>query len=267
MTDPLLSMADVNVSYTRNGRTAHVLHDVTLAIPKGGTLGLVGESGAGKSTIANTVLGVAPVQSGTVTFDGRSLVRLRASEQRALTAEIQMVFQDPLGSLNPMRTIGQSLADPLVAHGERNKAAIARRIAERLDAVGMPAAAAQRFPTQFSGGQLQRIAIARALMLDPRLIILDEPVSALDLSVQAQVLNLLADLQALHGLSYLFISHDIAVVRHLAQEVAVIEAGHIVERGPAATVLSRPAHPYTQRLIDAVLLPDPVAQRQRHASE
>lgn len=261
----LVEMRDVNVVHRRGDRSSHTLKDISMTIAKGETVGLVGESGAGKSTIGNCLLGLAPVTTGSITLDGNSIRNLTARQQRDLTAEVQMVFQDPLGSLNPTLSIGSAVAEPLWAHGERNRAILRTKVAEKLAAVGVDPDAAGRMPGQFSGGQLQRIAIARALMLEPKLIILDEPVSALDLSVQAQVLNLLSDLQQQTGVSYLFVSHDMAVVKHVADRIVVLEAGAVVEQGDAEQVISAPSHPYTQRLLDAVLMPDPAVQRARRS--
>lgn len=252
---PVLSIENLHVIFGRCPRSAHILKGVSLVLERGKTLGLVGESGAGKSTVGNAILGLAPISSGRILFDGISLAGLQGRDRRRLSRDIQMVFQDPLGSLNPALTIGASLAEPLQAQGRAGKAK--DKIAQNLERVGMGADVLSRYPAHFSGGQLQRLCIARALMLEPKLIILDEPVSALDLSVQGQVLNLLKDLQAETGVSYLFVSHDMAVVEYLAHDVAVIEAGRIVESGPAHSLMHAPSHAYTQRLLDAILLPDP----------
>jgi ABC-type oligopeptide transport system ATPase subunit len=263
VSDVLLSVDDLSVDYRRLRRTRRVVDDVSFEVRRGRTLGLVGESGSGKSTIGNAILGLVPAASGTIRFDGADVTRINGRRRRDLTRHIQVVFQDPYGSLNPSRSIGATLADGLSV-GERIEAQeIPRRVADALEAVGMPAAAASRYPSEFSGGQRQRIAIARALISSPRLIVCDEAVSALDLSVQAQVLNLLADLQRDRGLSYLFITHDLAVVAHIADDIAVLEQGRIVEHGSTGRVIDDPVHPYTRMLLAAAPVPDPEVQRRR----
>jgi oligopeptide/dipeptide ABC transporter ATP-binding protein len=260
----LLELDELSVDYPLGrGRPAlRAVDQVSLSIDAKETLGLVGESGSGKSTTGRAILGRAPVVAGAVRFAGRDITHPPKVVRRELSASIQMVFQDPYSSLNPARTIGQALAEVLRPHGVPQNVA-ADRVRTLLDCVGLPAEAASRYPPQFSGGQRQRIAIARALMVSPRLVICDEPVSALDISVQAQVLNLLRDLQDTFELSYLFISHDIAVVRHVSQRVAVMYRGRIVELGAAEAVCAEPAHPYTRLLLDAVPVPDPVVQWKR----
>ncbi|WP_371493882.1 ABC transporter ATP-binding protein [Kitasatospora sp. NBC_00374] len=266
MTTPhILELCDLSVEF-RQGRRVPPLRavdGVSLAIGQGETVGLVGESGSGKSTIGRAVLGLTPVHSGRVLFDGADITHAGAGTRRALGSALQVVFQDPYSSLNPARTIGQTLAEPLLVHERLDRRQNAARIVAMLERVGMPADTAERYPGQFSGGQRQRIAIARALMLSPRLVICDEPVSALDLSIQAQVMNLLADLQREMALSYLFIAHDLPVVRHLSHRIVVLYRGQIMESGPAARVYAEPAHPYTRMLIAAVPEPDPTARRSR----
>jgi len=256
---PVLSATDVTVRFRR----FTALDGVSLEVPRGATVGLVGESGSGKSTLAKAILGLVPVHSGRVELDGRDITALRGAPRRRLGRSIQAVFQDPNTSLNPSFTIGRSLIEPLRAQGMSEGVDVGARVAEVLTAVGMDPDAAARRPRQFSGGQRQRISIARALITDPEVVICDEAVSALDLSVQAQVLNLLADLQAERGLSYLFISHDMSVVRHICHHVTVLYRGQVVESGPAADVTGNPAHPYTQRLVSAAPVADPLLQRQR----
>ncbi|GAA0666596.1 ATP-binding cassette domain-containing protein [Kitasatospora atroaurantiaca] len=266
MTTPhILELCDLSVEFRQGRRTPpfRAVDGVSLTIGQGETVGLVGESGSGKSTIGRVVLGLSPVHSGQVLFDGADITRAGARTRRTLSSSLQVVFQDPYSSLNPARTIGQTLAEPLLVHEKLDRRQTAARIAAMLERVGMPADTANRYPGQFSGGQRQRIAIARALMLSPRLVICDEPVSALDLSIQAQVMNLLADLQRELSLSYLFIAHDLPVVRHLSQRIVVLYRGQIMESGPAAQVYAEPAHPYTRMLIAAVPEPDPAAQRGR----
>jgi oligopeptide/dipeptide ABC transporter ATP-binding protein len=261
----LLDVSGLTVRYRGGHRKPPLtaLRDVCLTICPGETVALVGESGSGKSTLGNALLGLVPPVAGTIVFDGEDITHATARRRRALTRDIQVVFQDPYGSLNPVRKVGQTLAEPLRAHERLDRDATAQRVGSALERVGLSPDAAALYPGQFSGGQRQRIAIARALMLSPRLIICDEPLSALDLSVQAQVLNLLASLQRELGLSYLFITHDLAVVPHIARTVTVLYRGRVVETGPAAQVCQQPAHPYTRALIAAAPVPDPVEQRAR----
>ncbi|MEN3283870.1 MAG: hypothetical protein V7607_5010 [Solirubrobacteraceae bacterium] len=237
--------------------------DVTFTIRVGETVGLVGESGSGKSTIGRVVLGLTSPTTGSVRFDDAEITTATRHDRRALSAQLQVVFQDPYSSLNPTRTIGQTLAEMLRPHPGHGPEDVAQRVGGLLERVGLPAEAASRYPSQFSGGQRQRIAIARALMVGPRLIICDEAVSALDLSVQAQVLNLLHELQSEFELSYLFIAHDLAVVRHVSHRIIVLYRGRVMEQGPAPAVYGRPAHPYTRALLDAVPTLDPEIQRRR----
>jgi peptide/nickel transport system ATP-binding protein len=265
MTPPLLQVDGLTVGYGRGRARRVVLNGVSLAIDRGETLGLVGESGSGKSTLANAILGLVPVQAGAVRLQGEDLLAGWRRRRREYSARIQIVFQDPYGSLNPSRSIGQTLAESLINDRDVSRAQSRARVAEMLEHVGLPAAAAHQHPAEFSGGQRQRIAIARALMRRPQLVICDEAVSALDLSIQAQVLNLLAELQARLELSYLFISHDLAVVRHVSRRIAVLHRGTIVEEGPAERVSTAPEHPYTRALLDAVPDPDPEVQRRRRA--
>lgn len=239
---------------------------ISLRIAPRETVGLVGESGSGKTTIGRAILGLVPIAEGTVTFAGKDIAHAGHKERMRLSADLQVVFQDPYSSLNPTRTISQTLAETLRAQGEKDQARIAERAKYMLEHVGLPVEAGNRYPTHFSGGQRQRIAIARALMASPRLVICDEPTSALDLSVQAQVLNLLRALQDEFSLSYLFISHNLAVVRHVSHRIVVIYRGRIMEEGSSATVYSNPIHPYTRALLAAAPVPDPDKQRQRRTT-
>ena len=267
MSDALLDVENLRVSYPGQGfraRTTEVLHGVSLTIAEGETLGVVGESGSGKTTIGRAVLGLAKPSGGQIHFAGADITHLAAKPRRALARDIQVVFQDPYTSLNPSLTIGDILSEPLVVQGVSQQDARAR-IRELLDQVGLPADAHERLPREFSGGQRQRVAIARALALKPKLIVCDEPVSALDLTTQARVLDLFLDIQRRTGVAYLFISHDLAVVRHISHRVTVLYQGDIVETGPARIVTSTPGHPYTRRLLLAAPVPDPLAQRQRRA--
>jgi oligopeptide/dipeptide ABC transporter ATP-binding protein len=239
--------------------------DVSLAIPRGKTLGLVGETGSGKSTLARCVAGLIPVTSGKVTFNGRDITNLSRRAMRPVRREIQMIFQDPYSSLNPRRRVGAIIGDPFVIHKTATGAERKRQVQELMERVGLNPEHYNRFPAEFSGGQRQRIGVARALALRPQLIICDEPVSALDVSIQAQVLNLLADLQQDYGLSYLFIAHDLEVVRHVSDSVAVMYLGRIGESGPEGAVYGSPRHPYTVALLSAAPAADPdaAASRQR----
>ncbi len=237
-------------AWWRPGPRLHAVVDVGFTLAPGASLGIVGESGSGKSTLARCVMALEQPDAGRVCLLGRDLHRLPADELRTARRDIQMVFQDPYGSLDPRRRVGQSIAEPLPALPADERDA---RVAEALEAVGLRADDARRHPHAFSGGQRQRIALARALITRPKLIVADEPVSALDVSVQAQVLNLMQDLRESHGLSYLLISHDLAVVGHLCDEVLVMDAGRVVERGPTARVFAAPEHPVTRRLLQAVM--------------
>jgi peptide/nickel transport system ATP-binding protein len=227
---------------------------VSFAVPSGSVLGVVGESGCGKSTLARMILGLLPPSAGDVLVDGQ---RLADMDRRARARLIQPVFQDPFSSLNPRRRVRDIVAMPLVAQGDIAGADTTRRVGEALERVGLSIEQGDRFPSQLSGGQRQRVAIARALVLRPRIVICDEPTSALDVSVQAQILNLLADLRRDLGLTYLFISHNLAVVEHVASEVAVMYLGRIVERRESEALFRDPRHPYTQALLASVLTPEP----------
>ncbi|WP_181801966.1 ATP-binding cassette domain-containing protein [Streptomyces shenzhenensis] len=261
----LLEVSDLRVTYPGRGfrtRPHEVLHGVSLTAEEGETLGVVGESGSGKTTIGRAVLGLVPPSGGSVRFRGHDITHAGGRERRALARDIQVVFQDPYSSLNPSLTIGDILSEPLVVQGTPAREARAR-VAALLDQVGLPGDASHRLPREFSGGQRQRVAIARALAPAPRLIVCDEPVSALDLTTQARVLDLLVDIQRRTGVAYLFISHDLTVVRHVSHRVSVIHRGDIVETGPAGDVTTTPEHPYTRRLLLAAPVADPVEQRRR----
>jgi peptide/nickel transport system ATP-binding protein len=249
------------------GRTrleVHAVEDVTLTIGKGETLGLVGESGSGKTTIGRAVLRRITPTAGTIRFDGEDITQVKGEALRRLRRRMQLVFQDPYASLNPRLTVLELVAEPLVVHGLASSPADARdQVVALLDRCGLPDDAVDRRPHAFSGGQRQRIGIARALALEPELVVADEPVSALDVSVRAQVVNLLQDLQAERGLSYLFIAHDLSVVRHISHRIAILYAGKLVELAPAERLYDRPIHPYTEALLSSVPVPDPPAQRRR----
>jgi oligopeptide/dipeptide ABC transporter ATP-binding protein len=250
---PLLDIREITVTYRRRGSSSPftAVDRASLAIRRGETLGLVGESGSGKTTIGRAVLGLTQVRSGSIRFQGVDITHAGFEERRKLSTQLQVVFQDPYGSLNPTRTVWQILAEPLQVHRHLDRKGIMARVSWALAQVGMSGEDAAKYPRQFSGGQRQRIAIARALMMSPKLIICDEPTSALDLSIQAQILNLLADLQRSLDLSYLFISHALAVVRHVAQRMVVLYRGTVMESGPSDVVYDRPAHPYSQTLLAA----------------
>ncbi|MEN9748847.1 MAG: hypothetical protein RLZZ603_1539 [Actinomycetota bacterium] len=261
----LLEVNNLDVTYPAKGfgkEGFKALHSVSIAVGAGETLGLVGESGSGKTTLGRAILGLAPVSAGTISFEGKDISHATRRERRDLSRDLQVVFQDPYTSLNPSMEVGQILAEPLQIQGMEGSAATAR-IAELLDQVGLPQDAANRMPREFSGGQRQRVAIARALALSPKLIVCDEPVSALDLTTQARILDLFLQIQRETGVSYLFVSHDLDVVRHISHRVAVMYKGEIVEQGPSQEVTVTPQHPYTQRLLMASPVPDPDRQAER----
>jgi peptide/nickel transport system ATP-binding protein len=237
-------------------RVVQAVDDVSLAVQSGETLGLVGESGCGKSTLGRCMVRLYDVSSGTLHLDGIDITSLSMRAMRPLRQQLQMVFQDPSASLNPRRRVHDLIAEPLRVHSGWGAPKIAARVAELLDLVGLQPDHATRYPHEFSGGQRQRIGIARAIALEPKIIVLDEPVSALDVSVQAQIVNLLADLQEKLNLTYVFIAHDLSVVRQVSNRIAVMYLGSIVEIGAAEDVFARPAHPYTQALISAVPVPE-----------
>ena len=249
--------------FARKDAIVKAVDGVSFSIGRGETLGLVGESGSGKTTVGRAVLRLELPTAGTVRFEGTDLASLQPAELRALRRRMQIVFQDPFASLNPRRTVGASVAEGIEIHRLAPKRDIPRLVGELLEEVGLDASYARKYPHEFSGGQRQRIGIARALAVEPSFIVCDEPVSALDVSVQAQVLNLLLDLRDARELSYLFIAHDVALVRQIAHRIAVMYLGTIVEIGPARTVIDAPKHPYTQALVSAVPEPDPTKSTSR----
>jgi peptide/nickel transport system ATP-binding protein len=236
-----------------------------LKINRGETVGLVGESGCGKSTVGRTILRLYKPTSGRILFEGRDIAKLSEGEMRPLRRKMQMVFQDPFASLNPRHSVGRIVGEPLRAHGLANRREAAARVRELLKIVGLPTDAAGRYPHEFSGGQRQRIGLARAIALNPDFVVADEPVSALDVSIQAQIINLLEQLQEEFDLTYLFIAHDLAVVRHISDRIAVMYLGWIVEVSSADELYENPLHPYTISLLSAVPIPDPVVEREREA--
>jgi oligopeptide/dipeptide ABC transporter ATP-binding protein len=267
----MLTVTDLVKHYPKRGGafvrhqvgTVHAVCGLNFGINQGETLGLVGESGCGKTTTGRSVLQLIEPTSGSVRFNGRELVGLADRSLREVRKEMQVVFQDPFASLDPRVPVGESIAEPLHIHGLWERGSGRRRVADALSLVGLEPQHANRFPNEFSGGQRQRIGIARALILEPKLLVLDEPVSALDVSIQAGVVNLLEDLQQRLGIAYLFIAHDLSVVRHISHRVAVMYLGRIVELGDRADVYERPEHPYTQALLSAVPVPDPRKERSR----
>lgn len=250
---PLLSVRDLRVHFSFRRHVVKAVDGVTFDIRAGETFAIVGESGSGKSTVGRAVLRLIPITSGVITFDGVDMLAASRSQLRVLRRQMQMVFQDPAGSLNPRLRVGEIVGEPLLVHPPHLRGdAQAREVATLLERCGLPSDAAARFPHEFSGGQRQRIGIARALALKPKLIVCDEPTSALDVSVQSQILNLLKDLQRDFGLSYLLISHDMAVIDHMCDRLAVLKDGRVVEQGERDQVIGSPQHEYTQRLLSAV---------------
>ncbi|MDW9808389.1 ATP-binding cassette domain-containing protein [Sinorhizobium meliloti] len=268
---PVLSVSGLAIDYElssgglfRKRRSVNAVSDVSFDLAPGETLGLVGESGSGKTTVGRAVLRRIPAAQGRIVFGGEDITRLGGEPLRRLRARMQIVLQDPYTSLNPRMKVSNIVAEPLIVHGLAASAEEARAaVAELLERVGLPGDAADRYPHSFSGGQRQRIGIARALALKPALIVADEPVSALDVSVRAQVVNLMQDLQRDLGISYLFIAHDLAIVRHISHRVAIMYAGRIVEIAPRDAIYQRPIHPYTEALLSAVPVANPKLQRAR----
>ena len=257
-TAPLLKVENLVVEYSVGGKIVHAVSDVSLDIARGETLGLVGESGCGKSTLGRAVLQLRHAQSGKVVFDGNDLTAMRGDALRKMRQRVQLIFQDPIASLNPRRRIGDIVAEPLVIAGIKDHEQRRKMVSDVLAAVGLdPALVMGRLPHEFSGGQCQRICIARALVLNPDFIICDEPVSALDVSIRAQIINLLEEMKARYGLTLLFIAHDLAVVKAVSDRVAVMYLGRLCEVGPSEQLFARPAHPYTALLIEAIPVPNP----------
>jgi len=267
---PLLEVRDLKMHFPvkegvfkRAGRFNRAVDGVSFSIAPGETLGLVGESGCGKSTLGRCITRLYQPTAGEILFEGKDISRMGRRALKPFRRDIQMIFQDPMESLNSRHTVGYILEEPLVVQGIGNRESRRKRVAELLDLVGLPARSVTRYPFEFSGGQRQRIGIARSIALDPKLIICDEPVSALDVSIQSQILNLLIDLQKELKLSYLFIAHDLAVVKHISDRIAIMYLGKIVETAPGQAIYRRAGHPYTESLISAIPVPDPHFKKQR----
>jgi oligopeptide/dipeptide ABC transporter ATP-binding protein len=270
MTTPLIEVEHLTKRFpvrqgvfARGRAQVHAVEDVTLTVNKGETLGIVGESGCGKSTTARLMTRLLDPTSGSIRFEGRDITRLPQRELRPLRREMQMIFQDPYASLNPRKTVAQIVGDPFRIHRTATPSEIKSKVQGLLEVVGLSPEHINRYPHEFSGGQRQRIGVARALAVEPEFIVCDEPISALDVSIQAQVLNLLTDLRDRLGLTYLFIAHDLSVVKHISDRVAVMYLGKIVEIGPPDTIYAGPGHPYTRALLSAVPVPDPQSERRR----
>ena len=270
---PLLEVSDLKVHFQvgREGflpwsapRILKAVDGVSFVLEPGETLGIVGESGCGKSSLARALIGLNPISGGVARFEGHSLAGLSAAAWRSLRSDMQMIFQDPLSSLDPRMTIGSIIAEPLQAlKPGLSRQEVKEEVARVMERVGLLPNVVNRYPHEFSGGQCQRVGIARSLIVKPKLILCDEPVSALDVSIQAQVINLLMDLQLRDGLALIFIAHDLAVVKHIADRIAVMYLGHVVEEGPSDELFARPRHPYTQALLSAVPIPDPERERSK----
>jgi oligopeptide transport system ATP-binding protein len=270
---PILQVRDLSVSFSIGRRGGwpwtppvelRAVRDVSFDLNPGETLGIVGESGSGKSTLARAIVGTIPASGGQVLWQGEDLLKLSVAARRAQRRDVQMIFQDPLAALNPRMPVGEIIAEPLITHQpETPKAEVRARVRDIMDRVGLLSNQLNRYPHEFSGGQCQRIGIARALILKPKLVVCDEPVSALDVSIQAQVVNLLADLQRDMGLAMIFIAHDLSVVKHISDRIMVMYLGRQMETAPAKELIRQPKHPYTRALIASVPIPDPVAAKAR----
>lgn len=241
----------------------HAVDDVSFQIERGKTLGLVGESGCGKSTCGRSILRLIEPTSGEVDFEGRDIAKLSGNEMRKLRKEMQIIFQDPFSSINPRKTIAQTIAQPLMLHKICSKSEVSDRVLEIMDTVGLAPRLMNTYPHELDGGRRQRIGIARALAMDPKFIVCDEPVSALDVSIQAQILNLMKELQEKNGLTFLFITHDLSVVNHFSDDIAVMYLGRLIEKAPADELFANPTHPYTKALLSAIPIPDIDHKRQR----
>jgi oligopeptide/dipeptide ABC transporter ATP-binding protein len=263
VTAPLVSISGLTKTFVTLRGDVHALDDVSFDIPRGAVVGLVGESGSGKTTLGRCLLRLIEPTSGSVRFDGTEITKLDTRAMQAMRKRMQIIVQDPYGSLNPRMTVGSIIAEPLETHDLARGKARLERVRELLRLVGLNPNYTNRYPHEFSGGQRQRIGVARALAVEPEFIVCDEPISALDVSIQAQVLNLLVELRETFGLTYLFIAHDLSVVRHISDRVGVMYLGKLVEVGPPSAIYTQPGHPYTRALLSAVPIPDPKAERQR----
>lgn len=259
----LLSLENVSKNFNVNGGILKAVNNVSFDVKKGETVGLVGESGCGKSTLGRTVMGIYHPSSGKIVYDGKELQIKSSKDQLAYAKKAQMIFQDPYASLNPRMTVGDIIAEGMEIHGMYNSKKRKERVKELLELVGLNKEFSNRFPHEFSGGQRQRIGIARALAIEPEFLVCDEPISALDVSIQSQVINLLIDLQKKLGLTYLFIAHDLDIVRYISDRIVVMYLGHVVEIGAANEVYNNALHPYSQALLSAVPIPDPDLEKQK----
>ena len=264
MDDNILEVKHLKKYFKTQRGTLHAVDDVNLSIRRGKTLGIVGESGCGKSTIGRVILQLLRPTAGEVIFDGRDITRLRGRELRLLRKEMQMIFQDPFSSIDPRKTVNQTISEPVKVHGIiRDRAAREERVLELMQTVGLAERLINSYPHELDGGRRQRVGIARALAVEPRFIVCDEPVSALDVSIQAQILNLLKHLQQQMGLTYIFITHDLSVVNHFSDDIAVMYLGQVVELAPAEELFANPLHPYTQALLSAIPVPELGHKRER----
>ena len=254
---PLIEVKGLKKYFKKNGKTLHAVDDINLTIQRGTTLGVVGESGCGKSTLGRTILRLLKPTEGQVLFEGHDITKVSEAQMRKYRQSMQIIFQDPYSSLNPRKSVAEIIATPLVVnHICKNKAELRKRVKELMDTVGLAERLYNSYPHEFDGGRRQRICIARALAINPKFIVCDEPVSALDVSIQAQILNLLMDLQEDMGLTYMFITHDLSVVKHISTEIMVMYMGNCVEKAPAKELFENPVHPYTKALLSAIPIPD-----------
>ncbi len=266
MSQPLLKVENLKKYFSTPNGTLHAVDNVSFSINVGETLGVVGESGCGKSTLGRAILRLHEPTSGRVTFDGKDVIALNKSELKKIRTEMQLVFQDPFASLNPQQTVSQAIKEPLLIqkiYGKNNSGELDKKVAEMMELTGLPRRLVNTYPHELDGGLRQRVGIARALALNPKFIVCDEPVSALDVSIQAQILNLMQDLQEEMGLTYMFITHDLSVVKHLSNEIIVMYLGQIVERAASKDLFNAPTHPYTKALISAIPAPDPTHRMSR----